>query len=145
MGLEIDQHMEQRPASLMARLVDSMSRLVTQHLALARLELVENTQALGADVARLAAFVPFMLVGYLFLCAALAAWLERWVGWPAALLVVGAANLVAGGAGLALTVRRLKSRQLLESTSQELQRSLSALAAVRAEPQALSREVRHGS
>jgi uncharacterized membrane protein YqjE len=145
MGLETEQHMEQRPASLMGRLVESMSRLVSQHLALARLELVENTQALGADVARLTAFVPFMLVGYLFLCAALAAELGQWLGWAASLLVVGVANLLVGGVGLALTVRRLKSHQLMQGTSQELQRSVAVLAAVRAEQEALAREVRHGS
>ncbi|RKH86371.1 phage holin family protein [Corallococcus sp. AB045] len=100
-------------AALVGRMADGFSRLVTQHLQLARVELAEDAKAMGLDVASIAVFVPFLLVGYAFICGALA--------------LVGAVNLVGGGLGILRAVKRMKSRQMMDDSVSELSRSMAAL------------------
>jgi uncharacterized membrane protein YqjE len=117
-------------AALVGRMADSFSRLVSQHLALARLELAEDAKALGLDVARIIAFVPFVLVGYLFLCGALSVVLAGWLGYAGALAVVGGLNVVGGGIGIWRSLADLQSRKVMDDTSQELSRSVAVLSQV---------------
>ncbi|NTX03983.1 phage holin family protein [Myxococcus sp. CA051A] len=114
-------------AALVGRMADSFSRLVTQHLQLARLELAEDLKATGMNVAMIAAFVPFILVGYAFACGALAAVLSAYLGWAGALGAVSLLNLVAGGGGIAWALQRLKARRMMDDTADELTRSMAAL------------------
>jgi hypothetical protein len=128
-------------------LTDGFSKLVTQHLTLARVELVEDVQLMGTDLARIAAFVPFVLVGYTFLCAALSVLLEPWLGWVGSLAVVGALNLVAGGVGIARATARLRFHRLMADTTEELNRSVTVLAQARVprvQSEALPPEATHG-
>lgn len=146
MGLGTEQT-ERGLATLLGRMTDGFSKLVTQHLALARVELMDDARAMGTDVARIAAFVPFVLVGYAFLCAALSALLAQWLGWAGSLAVVGAGNLVGGGLGIVQAIRRLQSHRLMDDTTEELNRSVAVLA--QAQPPAsrsvaLPREASHG-
>lgn len=148
MGLGTEQT-ERGLTALLGRMTDGFSKLVTQHLALARLELMDDARAMGTDLARIAAFVPFVLVGYAFLCAALSAFLARWIGWDGSLAVVGALNLVVGGVGIARSAARLKSHRLMDDTTEELTRSVEVLAQAQApapqlQPAVLPTEVRHG-
>lgn len=148
MGLDTEQR-EPGLAALLGRMTDGFSRLVTQHLALARLELMDDAREMGTDVARIAAFVPFVLVGYAFVCAALSAFLARWLDWDGSLAVVGALNLVVGGLGVTRALTRLKSHRLMDDTAQELNRSVAVLAQAQAvvlqvQPVALPQESSHG-
>jgi hypothetical protein len=148
MGLGTEQT-ERGLSALLGRMTDGFSKLVTQHLALARLELMDDARAMGTDVARIAAFVPFVLVGYAFLCAALSAFLARWIGWDGSLAVVGALNLVVGGVGIAQAAMRIKARRLMDDTTEELSRSVEVLAQTQApvpqlQPAVLPRESGHG-
>jgi uncharacterized membrane protein YqjE len=113
--------------ALVGRMADGFSRLVTQHLQLARLELAEDVKATGLDVAMIAAFVPFILVGYAFVCGALAAVLSTWLGWAGALGGVGLLNLAGGAGGAFWAVKRLQSRRVMDDSSSELARSMAAL------------------
>jgi hypothetical protein len=115
-------------APLVARLTDGLTRLVSQHLTLARAEMVEDARAVGADLARIAVFVPFVLVGYGFLCAALAVALAPWLSLTGSLALVGGLNLVGGGVGVARSASHLKSHRVMDETTTELTRSVSALA-----------------
>jgi uncharacterized membrane protein YqjE len=119
-------------AALVGRMADNFGRLVTQHLALARLELQEDVKAMGIDVARIIAFVPFVLVGYVFLCAALSVVLATWMGYAGALAVVGGVNVVGGGLGIWRAAARLQNRQVMDDSSQELSRSMAVLTTVNA-------------
>ncbi|WNG42314.1 phage holin family protein [Archangium minus] len=119
---------ERKLTALVGRLTDGFSKLVTQHLTLARVELMEDARVMGMDVALIASFVPFVLVGYAFLCGALSVVLASWVGWAGALALVGAVNLVGGVLGIARVALRLKSHRVMDGTAQELERSVSALA-----------------
>ena len=112
---------------LVGRMADGFSRLVTQHLQLARLELTEDVKATGLDVAMIAAFVPFILVGYAFVCGALAVMLATWLGWAGALGGIGLLNLAAGAGGALWAVQRLKARRVMDDSSKELSRSMAAL------------------
>lgn len=119
-------------SALVGRMADNFGRLVTQHIALARLELQEDVKAMGLDVARIIAFVPFILVGYVFLCGALSVVLATWMGYAGGLAVVGGLNVVGGGLGIWHAVSRLKNRQVMDDTSQELSRSMAVLTTVSA-------------
>jgi uncharacterized membrane protein YqjE len=114
-------------SALVGRMADSFSRLVTQHLQLARLELAEDMKSTGLSVAMIVAFVPFILVGYAFLCGALAALLSVWLGWAGALGAIGLVNLAGGALGALWAVQRLKNRRVMDDSSQELSRSMAAL------------------
>ncbi|MFP2932538.1 phage holin family protein [Pyxidicoccus sp. 3LG] len=113
--------------ALVGRMADGFSRLVTQHLQLARLELTEDVKATGMDVAMIAAFVPFILVGYAFVCGAIAALLSPFLGWAGALGGVGLLNLAGGAGGAFWAVKRLQARRVMDDSSQELSRSMAAL------------------
>ena len=115
-------------AALVSRLTEGFSKLVTQHLTLARVELLEDARSMGMDVALIAAFVPFILVGYALLCGALVALLAPGLGWAGALALVGAVNLVGGIVGVVRAAGRLKSLRVMDGTAAELNRSVTALA-----------------
>ena len=117
-------------SALVGRMADGFSRLVSQHITLARMELAEDAKAMGLDAARIAVFVPFVLVGYVFVCGALAAAIAPWLGWAGALAAVGGVNLVGGGIGIMGAISRLKSRQVMDNTSQELSKSVAVLTEV---------------
>lgn len=114
-------------SALVGRMADGFSRLVTQHLQLARLELAEDVKATGLDVAMIAAFVPFILVGYAFVCGALAAVLSTWLGWAGALGGVGFINLAGGVGGAFWAVKRLQARRVMDDSMSEVSRSMAAL------------------
>ncbi|QRK14167.1 phage holin family protein [Archangium violaceum] len=140
---------ERKLTALVGRLTDGFSKLVTQHLTLARVELMEDARIMGQDVALIAAFVPFVLVGYAFLCGALAAVLAQWVGWAGSLALVGAVNLVGGVLGITRVAMRLKSHRVMDETTQELERSVAVLAqapaaAAQAQPAVLPQGAGHG-
>ena len=102
-------------------IIDALSELVAQHIKLARVELKEDARELGGQVAKIAAFVPLIVMGYALLCVALALFLRRFVPIDAAFLIVAASNLAGGGLGILLAVRRLKERKVLSGTRDELQ------------------------
>jgi uncharacterized membrane protein YqjE len=113
--------------ALVGRMADGFSRLVTQHLQLARLELTEDVKATGRDMAMIAVFVPFILVGYAFLCGAGVVVLSRGLGWAGAFGVVGLLNLAGGVGGALWAVKRLQARRVMDDSSSELSRSMAAL------------------
>src|SRR6476469_3426979 len=95
-------------AELVGRIADGLGRLVTDHVTLARLELVEDAKGWGQELARVLAMIPFVIVGYGFLCSALAFALGHVIGLGWALLAVGLANALAGGLGVRTAVGRMR-------------------------------------
>src|SRR5688572_21839686 len=87
---------------LVTRLADGLGKLVTDHITLARLELSQDARGLLKDVAGILVFAPFVLVGYGFLCAALAVALASFMSPAVAVLLVGLLNVIGGGAGIAI-------------------------------------------
>jgi hypothetical protein len=115
--------------TLIKETADGFGRLIADHIRLARLEIVADIRTHGRDVAVVALIVPFLFLGYGLACLGLALVLGRWIGLPAALFVVGGVHLVAGAAGLALVLGKLRKAELLAGTSHEVGESVAALAA----------------
>lgn len=93
------------------------------------MELAEEAKALGSSAARILAFVPFILVGYVLLCVAISAVLERHLGVGIGYAIVGGVNLLGGGLGVWLAVRALQRRPAaFSATRNELRESADALA-----------------
>ena len=116
-------------AASFSRITEGISRLVSEHLALARTELREDARVFAFTGARLAGFGLLLLVGYGFLCAAIAVALWTWIGIGWALLVVAVVNLLVGGVGAYASIRRIEGREVLDDTMVEVSRSAEVLAA----------------
>jgi hypothetical protein len=128
MGFFTDQ--PDRSGSIVAtigKLTDGFSTLVTQHIALAKMELAQDARVVGGELGRMAAFVPFLIVGYALLCGALAVMLGTWLGLAGGLAAVGAANVIGGGLGIYHALQRLRSRSVMDGTLQEFTRSAAAI------------------
>jgi len=111
--------------------VEAMSELIEQHIKLARVELKEDVKVIGTNVGMLAAFVPLVIFGYLFLCVAAGFLLARYVPIDAAFLIVAGFNLGVGAVGILLAVRKLSKRKMLAHTKDELQTTAMALRSTR--------------
>lgn len=118
---------ESELGSLIRRTADGFSRLVRQHLTLARLELLQDGRTVGGDLVRLAAFIPFVVVGLALVLAGIAMALSVWLGVAGGLVVVGFVSIGLGAGGLAWAFRRLRSRHLLADTIEEFGRSAQVL------------------
>ncbi len=118
---------QQGVATLIARMADGLGKLFTEHLALAKLELKEDAKHLGTQAGMIAAFVPFLFVGYTLLCAALGMFLAQWIGAAGGLAVVGGLNVVGGGLGIWRALVRLKTHKVLGDTFEELNRTAAVL------------------
>ncbi|MDP1824815.1 MAG: phage holin family protein [Archangium sp.] len=101
-------------------LVDAFSELVAHHVRLARMELKEDARFIGVRVGLIAALAPLILVGYCFLCIALALTLRRWMGEELAFMTVGLLNLLIGGVGLAVVGKQLSGHKVMDATVVEL-------------------------
>ncbi|HEY1333229.1 MAG TPA: phage holin family protein [Myxococcaceae bacterium] len=117
-----------RTTELLVQLVGDLGNLVSQHIALAKLELGETASRIGLGVGQIAACAPLVLVGYAFLNAALALWLGRWLSLPGAVGLVGLLNVVGGTVGIVLAARSFR-RPPLDDSVVEIERTVHALAA----------------
>jgi len=115
-------------SALVTRLADALGRLLTEHLELAKLELKGDAKALATLAGKLAVSIPFVLVGYAFLCAGICLFLSRWLALDAAVAAVGGANLLLGGLLAYVAVRRLNQQKVMDDTLKELSRSVAVLA-----------------
>jgi uncharacterized membrane protein YqjE len=103
--------------------VDAFSELVAQHVRLARLELKQDARFVGVRVGVIAAFAPLILVGYCFLCIALAMTLRNFMSVEVAFVLVGVLNLLIAGVGIAVAARQLSSHKMMSATVVELESS----------------------
>ncbi|MFT3708383.1 MAG: phage holin family protein [Archangium sp.] len=114
-------------------LVDAFSELVAQHVRLARMELTQDARFVGMRVGLIAAFAPLILVGYGFLCVALALTLRRWMAADLSFLIVGLLNLAIGGTVIGVVAKQLGARKVMSATMNELDSSTALLLPERAE------------
>lgn len=114
-------------AQSFSRLTEALSRLVSEHLALARVELRADARAVGSQVAKIAVFLPAIVVGYGLLCVALALGLAQWLGAAWAFALVGALNFVGGGLGAYFAAQRMSHHPVLETTRVEVEKTSMAL------------------
>ncbi len=129
---------EQPPGvtDLVARLVDGLGQLIAQHVTLARIELGEEARSVSRTLGTMALFTPLVVVGYAMLCFGVAFAMVPLLSMTGAVLLVGGANLVAGGVGLWRVIQVLK-RPHLGDTAAAVRESTTQLLATEAQ-----REVR---
>jgi len=84
-------------------------------------ELKDDARFIGVRVGVIAGLAPLILVGYGFLCVALALWLRRFFEPPAAFALVGAVNLVGGALGIVVAARQLGHRKVLAETQTQIE------------------------
>jgi hypothetical protein len=111
--------------------IGELADLLAAQIKLAHLELSIDLRLALKRVARLAVFVPPLVVGYAFAMAALASFLATHCGRLVALGSVAGLQLAVGGIGLQRTLAALQRTPILKRTSAELtsgvQRTVAAL------------------
>jgi hypothetical protein len=103
------------------------SRLIADHVLLAKLELERDSRAAGSQVARMFVLAPLLGVGYAFLCTALALTIGRVTGVTGGFAIVGGVNLAVGSVGIYAAVQRLKAQGLLETSAREARHTAATL------------------
>jgi hypothetical protein len=111
--------------------IGELADLLAAQIKLAHLELSIDLRLALKRVARLAVFVPPLVVGYAFAMATLASFLATHCGRLVALGSVAGLQLAVGGIGLQRTLAALQRTPILKRTSAELtsgvQRTVAAL------------------
>ncbi len=109
--------------SQLRELVDAFSDLVAQHVRLARLELAQDARFIGVRVGVIALLAPLFLVGWGFLCVALALAIHRSLSADVSFLIVGLLNLVLGGIGIGFAAKSLAGHKVMDASLSELESS----------------------
>ena len=111
--------------------IGELADLLAAQIKLAHLELSIDLRLALKRVARLAVFVPPLVVGYAFAMATLASFLATHCGRLVALASLAGLQLAVGGIGLQRTLAALQRTPILKRTSAELtsgvQRTVAAL------------------
>lgn len=111
---------------LVRQTAEGLVDLVGKHLALARLELAGDLVGMARRARVIAVCVLFAIVGYVLGMAGLAVYLGGTHRVGAALAAVGLVHVV-GGVGVLLAVTRARRTQVLDTTTDEVKRSLNTL------------------
>ena len=110
---------------------EELADLFAAQIKLAHLELSLDLRLALKRVARIALFVPPLVVGYAFAMAALASFLTGYCGRLVALASVGALQIAVAGIGLQRTLSALRRTPILERTGADMtgtvQRTMAAL------------------
>lgn len=108
---------------------EELVSLVNAQIRLARLELSADAKTLGTRLARMAVFVPLVLLGYAFVMAALVAALRPALGLIGALLLIGGVNLAVGIFGCVRLSGSLRSVRMLDRSRGSIEKSVGEVAA----------------
>ncbi len=103
---------------------DAVGQLLAGHLKLARLELVNDASLIGRRAVFVGAFAFVGAVGYVFFALGAAELLWHVWGWAPALLFLGALQVLGGGFGAFLTMRRLRSVEVFDRTAHAARHSM---------------------
>ena len=115
--------------TLLKEIAEGLGRLVSDHMKLIRLELLADANVYGRRLAMLAAFIPFVFLGYGIFCLGLAVVLSRWLGLGSALLLVGGMHAGVAAAGSFIALRKLHGVKLMPETAHAVGESASMLSA----------------
>jgi hypothetical protein len=110
---------------------EELADLFAAQIKLAHLELSLDLRLALKRVARIALFIPPLVVGYAFAMAALSSFLAAYCGRLAALAAIAGLQLAIAGIGLQRTLSALRRTPILERTSADVtgsvQRTMAAL------------------
>jgi hypothetical protein len=99
---------------------EELADLFAAQIKLAHLELSRDLRLALKRVARIALFIPPLVVGYAFAMEALASFLTGYWGRLVALTSVGALQIAVAGLGLQRTLSALRRTPVLERTGAEM-------------------------
>jgi hypothetical protein len=103
---------------------EDLVELVTAQVKLMKLELVADARHMGARLARLAIFVPFVILGYAFAAGAGAYALGTRIGFAWSFALFGVVHAAVGTFGVIRAARTLRQVRVLDRSRDELERSL---------------------
>jgi hypothetical protein len=103
---------------------DALGELTVQHLRLARLEIKSDLRAMGLQAGLIAVLVALAIVGYGLTMAGLAIILGGGTAGGIPLLIIGIVHVVAAGVGILIAVARLRRVRLMDTSADEVNRSL---------------------
>jgi hypothetical protein len=110
------------------QLVSGSTELLIDHARLAQKEFSQDAGFYAKKLGIILACIPFILVGYGFLCAALAMLLQRFMAADFAFLIVGILNVLLGVIGMVLVSKTLKQKKFMQLSASQMDSTLSALA-----------------
>jgi hypothetical protein len=113
--------------TLLRDTLDGFGCLMSDHLKLARLELLADVKSLGRRLAMLIAVVSLALLGYAIACMGIAVGLSRWIGLSGALILVGGVHLVGAASALWAVLHVLRNKAFFPETADEMNQSVSTL------------------
>ncbi len=100
--------------------VEELADLLAAQIKLAHLELSVDLRLALKRAARIALFIPPIVVGYAFAMAALASFLAMYWGRLVALGSIAALQIAIGGIGLQRTLAALRRTPILERTGADV-------------------------
>ncbi|MFT3836176.1 MAG: phage holin family protein [Myxococcaceae bacterium] len=110
--------------------MNSLLELVGAHVKLAKAELQQNAKDVGKELAKVIAFVPLILVGYLLLMVALSIVIGRALSFEAGFAIVGGVHVVGGALGVLWAVKAMGKTEPLEHTRSQLSESVEVVRSV---------------
>jgi hypothetical protein len=103
---------------------EDLVELVTAQVKLTKLELVADARQLGSRLARLAIFVPLVILGYAFGAGAGAYALGTRIGFGWSFALFGVVHAAVGAIGVIRVGRTFRQVRVLDRSRDELERSL---------------------
>jgi hypothetical protein len=101
--------------------------LVTAQVKLVRVELLADVRAMGVHLARLAIYIPLLVLGYAFLASAAVWVLAAQIGMPLAMALMGALHVLVGIWGIVRASRSIAAVRVLDRSREEAERTLEAV------------------
>ena len=115
--------------SLVKETADGLSRLVADHIRLARSEMIADANRYARGLGVTAAAAALMAVGYVLGCIAGALALATVIGGPFAFLAVAGFHLVVGAIVMVAGMRQLRAERPMNDTVAEVSRTVAVLTA----------------
>ncbi|SRR6266540_480418 len=128
-ALDNDRDSSDGIVGLVRETADGLSRLVADHVRLARTELVADAKGYAHKLTGMVVAGVVLGLGYALACVAGALALARVIGGPLAFLSVGGFHLIVGAILMLSSARRMPAGRPMQETAFEVSRTMSALTA----------------
>ena len=128
--------------SLVKETADGLSRLVADHIRLARSEVVADARRYARGLGVTAIAAALLGLGYAMGCIAGALALGTVIGNPLAFCAVAGLHLVVGALVLVSGLRRLQAERPMQETSFEVSRTIAVLTADGAPSRRIAEQIR---
>ena len=113
--------------SLLRETANAIAHLLSSHLKLLRLELLNDLTLVGRRATMLIGFGALTTIGYVLIALGIAASVQPVCGWAATLLILGALHFCGGGVGMLVVIKQLKALELFEHSTHAASDSANAL------------------